>query len=369
MKMRRILLSGVVLFFSCQFAWADPNPSGDQKQPERSVTKLDNQSIEEFLAAHPPENLRNTPQAAPEGKKEVFRLRWQDGLVAGVAALLIALIAIYNKNKASAKREKKEREESVQKSMGLSEGEKKVIQESESAPPTAINEKNYWRYVPGVLLYPLKGQVVFATIGGAIFFAAMNVAMYAPFYGLIVLIMFFCYWVGCMVSIIETAVSVEREDAFDWPDFMAWFDWIGKAVLMVLSWVLCYGPAAAYYFYFKRYDLIFFALVVIGGFIAPMYTLAVSLVGGLSSLNIVNIFKSIGCTFVPYVLTLIFLVLTQALNLLVNRIPLVFIPIWGGLFKWLIFVYFLFVNMRLLGLFYKAHRLKLRWYGEDENDA
>ncbi len=331
------------------------------------LMRLNNQSIEEFLAAHPPQNLRETPAPAVENNrhKMEFRLTVRDGVIAGLILLFVVVTVILRKKRKADPGKVQPKQEKSKEDLNLSEEERKAIEQSESKS-TALNEKNYWRYVLRIFIYPLQGHVIFATIGGTIFFTMMYVAMFVPFYGLIIAIMFFCYLAACMVSIIETAVTVEREDTFDWPDFMSWFDWIGKALLLMMSWAICYGPPVAYLLHFKQPDPLFFALVVIGGFIAPMYTLAVALVGGFSSLNIINIFKSIGRTFFPYLLTVILAMLIGILNLLIHRIPLTGIPVWGGVVRWFIFVYFLFVNMRLLGLFYKAHRLKLQWYGEDE---
>lgn len=332
------------------------------------LTRLDNKSLEEFLAAHPPQNLAETqPVSAVEEKpKDLLWLRPAGWIVGAVVVFLLVVLAVRRRAAVSAEKEVRQKEEAVRENLQLSEEERKALETSETKPKTALDEKNYWRHVPKVFIYPFRGQVIFAAIAGTVFFFIMGIAMLAPFYGFVVSLMFFCYLTACMVSIIETAVTVEREDVFDWPDFTFWIDWLGKAVLLILAWVICYGPAAAYVTHFKRLDAVFLILIVLGSFISPMYTLAIALVGGVSSLNIINILKSIGAAFGAYALTVLLLLVTQVLNLLVSRSPLTQIPIWGGVFQWFLFVYFLFVNMRLLGIFYKAHRLKLRWYGEDE---
>ncbi len=338
-----------------------------QPQPAAPLTSLDNQSLQEFLTAHPPQNLQETPAPVVQEKKN-FSLSPHEGIIAAGIVLLIVLFIVLRKKKTVTEQEVKKKEEAAKEAMNLSEEEKKALEHAQKVPQTALNSRNYWCFVPRIFIYPFKGQVVFATVGTTVLFSVMNVAMYAPFYGFLVMIMFICYLVACMVNIIETAVTVEREDVFDLPDFTTWVDWAGKVFLLAMSVVLCYGPAVAYMYWLKRVDPGLFMLIGMGAFISPMCTLSVALVGGFESLNPVNVFKSIGYTFVPYTLTLIVLVFTQVLSFLTGLIPLVHIPIWGGLFKWFFVVYFLFVNMRLLGIFYKAHRLRLRWYGEDEND-
>jgi len=243
------------------------------------------------------------------------------------------------------------------------------LPQKDVVPTIDVHEKNYWQHLPRVFIYPVRGKILWATLGATVFFSIMNVAMFAPFYGFIVMIIFFCYSIACMVSIIETAATSDREDYFEWPDYQDWFDWIGKGILLVLANILCFAMAGAYFWFFKKIDILFFILVFFGGFIQPMYVMAIALVGGFSSLNIINVVKSVSYTLVPYTITLIFLILVQCLNFLIQMIPLLQIPIWGFLLKWFLFVYFMFVNMRTLGLFYRAHRLKLRWYGEDEHDV
>lgn len=279
-----------------------------------------------------PQNLRETPSPAPVvPEKKGFRLSPRDGIIGAVIAVLIGLFAVQRKYKTAADREVKEKEEAVKATLNLSGDEKKALEKGASRQKTAVNARNYWCFVPRVFIYPFKGQVIFATIGGSVLFSIMNVAMFAPFYGFLAMIMFVCYFVACMVNIIETAVTVEREDVFDLPDFITWFDWVGKVFLLAMSVVLCYGPAVAYVHWLKRFDPVFFALIGMGAFISPMYTLSISLVGGLESLNPINIFKSIEYTFVPYVLTLVVLIFTQVLSFLTGLIPLVRITIWGGI--------------------------------------
>lgn len=330
----------------------------------RETLTLDDEAIQKLLASRLPKD-----QAEQQNKTEQQKSPWsfkpRDGLIAGFIFIILMAVGIWKKRKAPLAQKKKEQAEKEPE--GLPEVTVAAEADKEQAvPKSTINERNYWYHVMRTFIYPLRGHVLFATISGSIFFMILSVAMFAPFYGLIVTVMFACYVAACMVSIIETAVTIDREDVFELPDFFNWFDWLGKTILLVLGMVLSYAPAIAYIVTTQQPNVVFFLFIGLGIFIAPMYILAVSLVGGLESLNIVNIFKSIAHTFVPYLLTIIFSLFVQCLNVLINMFPLAHIPVWGAIVRWFIFVYFLFVNMRLLGIFYKAHRLKLRWYGEDE---
>ena len=234
--------------------------------------------------------------------------------------------------------------------------------------------KLFLRSVPRIFIYPARGKVLLATMGASVMFYIFRVAMYAaPFYGFFAMIFGFCYIVACIVKIIETAVTQEREDLFDWPSFTEMVDWFGKAFLFLVGWLICHGTAIVIFINLIRYEEIRFFVValsvglfVVGIFVYPMYILSMSLVGGAASLNIINIVKAINATFVSYALTFVILIFTQILSGLIRLIPILGIPFFGSILKWFIFVYFLLVNMRLLGIFYKTHRLKLRWFGENE---
>ena len=227
--------------------------------------------------------------------------------------------------------------------------------------------------IPKVFIYPVRGKVLLATIAASVMFYVFRVAMYAPFYGFFAMIFAFCYLVACIVKIIETAVREEREDVFDWPSFTEMVDWFGKAFLFLVGWLICHGTAFLIFANFIRYEetrmivvSVSVAFLIIGMFVYPMYILSMTLVGGTASLNIINIFKAINVTFVSYTLTSVLLIVTQLLSVWAHTIPAIGIPLFGGILKWFIFVYFLLVNMRLLGVFYKTHRLTLQWYGEDK---
>lgn len=231
-----------------------------------------------------------------------------------------------------------------------------------------LNPRTYWMSIFSLFTYPFRKDVFFAWIGATVIACIIQVAMLAPFYGFAISIMMSIYFVGCIVSIVQTAVSPDKEDHFDWPDFTGWMDYFGTAILFILAYLIMFAPAVIYVWKLQRVDWIFFTLIGIGAFISPMYTLAIALVGGLASLNIVNIFKSIFHTFLPYIGTLIVQFFIGILNAVFYITPLAKIPVWGAVITTFIYIYFVFINFRLLGFFYRAHRHKLRWYGEEEQD-
>jgi hypothetical protein len=242
---------------------------------------------------------------------------------------------------------------------------KEEYKKKRAVVPTNINEKNYWQQVGNIFVYPLRKKILWSTLGATVFFTIMNFTLYVPFYGFIIGIMMGCYFIGCVVHIIQTAVSTEDENVFEWPDFLSWMDWFGTTLLFILAVMISYAPAFFYFKFFQRLDAVLIALGVMAMYINPMYILAISLVGGIESLNIINVFKAVKHTFIPYTLTVLFLAVLQAASVLTGMTPLIKIPVLGAFIKWFFSIYFLFVNMRFLGIFYRAHRLRLRWFEEE----
>jgi len=354
------------------------------EEKEKSVTKrrkirtvadvLNNESLVKLGLIPPPE-----PEITEEGNK--LPISWQYLLIGAVVMVIGVLVFI------------KYKQQAVQPSEPVADGETSTDTEQTEAvqqEPMVLQEKNVYVgekdekeivkrvqaasplvemliRIPGLFIYPFRKNILWATLGGTVIFTIMHFAMYAPFYGFVIFLMFICYTIASMVSIIQGAVNSDDEITYDWPDFIDWFDWIGKFILFILSIIIIYGPPILYVVKIsKQPDWFFFVLLIIGGFTYPMYVLSISLVGGLASLNVINIVKSIGYTFLSYFVMFLILGVIQTMNVFAYMIPLVHIPIWGKFIHWFIFVYFLFVTMRLLGIFYRVNRYHLGWFKEGE---
>jgi len=317
-----------------------------------------------------------TPAEAAMKKMTAFKDKYAVGTGVGLI-VLIGIMFVLTKIRESAQ-VKEQRDEiksigDLKVSGSVSEEEYASLLKNATDALAEAEGEPFWKKIPGVFIYPLQGHVLLATVGASVFFYFYRIALVIPFYGFIAAIMLGCYIVACVVKIIETAVTSDRADLFDWPDFTEWVDWFGKFFLFIIGWIICHGTAIFIFWKCFKYAEIQFIMIplciglfILGVFVYPMYILSMSLVGGLASLNIVNVLKAIGTTFVAYMLTFLVLTFTQFLSVLANLIPLNAIPFLGGILHQFIFVYFLLVDMRLLGIFYKSYRLKLRWYGEDE---
>ena len=146
-------------------------------------------------------------------------------------------------------------------------------------------------------------------------------------------------------------------------DGLDWGEW-GITVFAVLGALLiCFAPPALYFLYTGLRGTRFWLGVGLGLYLFPMYLVTVLLNEDLLSLNPLNVVLSIINTVIPYTkLVLVFLSLVLAYFVISNSF-LVRIPFLGFFIQPFVFVYFLFVITRPLGIFYR--RQKARLFGFD----
>jgi hypothetical protein len=140
------------------------------------------------------------------------------------------------------------------------------------------------------------------------------------------------------------------------------WDYISQLLLVVGSIAACFWPIAVYYIVTERSDLIYWLLLVCGGFFYPMTLLAVVLFDSFGALNPILIIGSIFRTLLPYcVMILLFyagVLLFIKIDSPVNRfwlLPAVPFFIKGAQ------LYMIFVAVGCLGRFYHRYEKKLNW--------
>jgi len=215
--------------------------------------------------------------------------------------------------------------------------------------------------IPGAFAYPLKGSGLILVGGGAVFFLLLG---FLPFIGLIVTGYLFSY----AKRIVATSASGEAEPP-DWPDFTNWYDDIlvpyGHLLALV---VLTFGPAWALAFFLPPktayYGPLVITAAVMGAFLAPMGTLALSMFDNVGALNPLALVWSILRIPGLYLLAAIAFGLVIGAyffcDLFVGKIlP---IPFVGRLVAGCLNLYLLAVAMRILGLLYWSKKEELGWF-------
>jgi len=155
---------------------------------------------------------------------------------------------------------------------------------------------------------------------------------------------------------------------------------ICQLFLILGAIAICFWPAALYYVFAKKTDLVFWVLSACGIFFFPMALLAGILFDATHALNPVFIIGSISRTFLPYCgLVPLFCVLggllalitsntfalpsTQSLQHGIAQIMLVLARLFRATLTYpgMVFIYLAMVAAHLLGWFYWWHKDKLNW--------
>ncbi|GAG23945.1 unnamed protein product, partial [marine sediment metagenome] len=94
----------------------------------------------------------------------------------------------------------------------------------------------------------------------------------------------------------------------------------------------------------------------------PMGLIAVALFDSFAALNPVIVVAGIAKTFPAYLLAAAVLFLCYLLSGLLQGFVSSLVPLLGSLVATAVSLYFLMVEMRLLGLLYNTHQHRLKWF-------
>jgi predicted Zn finger-like uncharacterized protein len=140
------------------------------------------------------------------------------------------------------------------------------------------------------------------------------------------------------------------------------WDCVSQLFVVVGSIAVCFCPVTIYYIVTERSDLIYWLLLMCGGFFFPMVLLAAVLFDSFNALNPLLIVQSISSIFIPYCGLIIILFVGSYICLKINSRFYSFHPLPIGPFLLrAIQLYLIFVAVGLLGRFYHKYRNKLNW--------
>lgn len=223
--------------------------------------------------------------------------------------------------------------------------------------------KTFFRRLPGTFLYPFKGNGVILLICGTVLFVLLDFAGSVFFFLAIAgLGYLFLY----LQQIVQYSAQGEQ-DVPNWPGLDDWVDdLLVPAFLLIGAFVVSFGPAVAMWIFLDIDPSIKWilgvSLVLFGCFYLPMAVLAVSMYDSLFALNPLLIMPSILRIPLEYLVACFVLGAVLAVRLvslfLLALIPIPIFPtVVGGFFS----LYFLTVEMRILGVMYHSKREELNW--------
>ncbi len=243
----------------------------------------------------------------------------------------------------------------------LKELEKETQQQAE-----IVEARDYWKQLWNVYHYPFRGRGPGIMLRGTITYTFFMWVFSTPFLGLFlhVNVIVLGPWIllctlACLMHVVEVSAVSDSDEPPDWPDLFIFEDWVIPSVILLLTMGICLTPCLIYFLTTNSKDILFWLLFGCGLYVFPMYLLQVSLKEKFSFLNFPNILKSIERTMVPYSTLLIHWLIIFFVGFLIELTPLYDIFMIGFILRWFIWVYFLYVSMRPLGVFYRVYQDKL----------
>jgi hypothetical protein len=214
--------------------------------------------------------------------------------------------------------------------------------------------------VPRAFLFPFRGDGLIALIAGTVFFAAVGLL---GVFSILLSIAVAGYLAAFMQKIIAT--SAQGDDVLpSWPDFSeVWADIVLPLLQVLGTFLICFGPV-----YFCRPFLppewkwlaaLFF---LFGCSYFPMALLAVSMKGTLEAINPVFVVGSILRIPSDYLMACGVMALAvgahTASESLLQFLPYLVASLVGNFLS----LYFLIVEMAILGLLFRVNRERLGWF-------
>lgn len=240
---------------------------------------------------------------------------------------------------------------------------------------TETDDERAWALLLNALRYPIQRHGWVLLLGGSLllFFIDIMIAGLSsgtPASAAMALV-FGVLGAGYLFAFLQriiTSTTLGEEKMPGWPDFTeVWQDLIQPFRLLWGLFACCFGPALiCWYFAHNGSDIAAKAqvpLIVAGFLYLPMALLGVAMSDSLSSLNPIFVLGSICKVPLPYLIALLLIVIIVAAKWAIEVGMEKIIPMFA--IRYLIsaplLLYFLIVEMRVLGLMYFWNRRKLGW--------
>ena len=228
---------------------------------------------------------------------------------------------------------------------------------------------NFYQNILGAFQYPFKRDGIILLVTGTIFFGGAGLFLIhgygfgfaaAGFLGAFVSGYLFTY----QQDIISTSVMGDEEMP-SWPDFInVWDSGIRAWLELVGILLFCFGPAwACLVFAPGSWKWCSLPLALAGAIYWPMGLLAVTLSGSVIALNPLTVVLSILRVPLEYLVLCLTLGLLLTLNIGLSILLTEYVdyPMVTALADGFFSLYFMTVQMRLLGLLYYCKREALDW--------
>lgn len=243
--------------------------------------------------------------------------------------------------------------------------------EQEAKPPESIYAR-----LPEAFAYPFKGLGWAVIAAGAVFFWVLNSLLVLPsigYFGIFKLLLAIAmggYLCAYMIRVIG-ASAAGREELPDWPELTSFWDDIFRPLLLVASTALfSFLPlivrlVAAWWGAdddaAPPRDGLYWLCLAWGLMYLPMGLIAVALFDSLTALNPLLVIGGILKTLPAYLFAAALFFLCYFVSGWLQELISAVVPVLGSLIAGAVALYFLMVEMHVLGLIYNTHAKRLGW--------
>lgn len=226
----------------------------------------------------------------------------------------------------------------------------------------------FWKNLGTVFSYPLakKGTTVIL-VGAALFAVLSSFPLVGP---LICLIFVYPYLIAYMLNIIRY-VGDGKEQMPGWPEVSdLWESIFLPAFRVFFAFAVCYLPVVILFVIAAKFSLslsslsfLFVIFFVLGTLYFPIALISVAIYeNGLAPLNFPVLIKAIIRMKWDYFLAVLSMFIVDLIAFFVNQVLQLRIPLIGLFIFWVVTIYFVTVQMYILGNIYYVHEDDLNWF-------
>jgi len=229
----------------------------------------------------------------------------------------------------------------------------------------------FWQNFVAVVRYPFAKQGIIVILAGAILFTILDLLSMLPLIGfLFFIIQFFIvfpYILAYMLKIIRSTANGRRELP-DWPEFSDYWESIYRPFVQIfftlsVSFIPVLFVLILPLLGIPELLVLLPVCIILGIIYFPMALIAVAIYDNIwSPLNVSLILGSIWKVKKHYFLALLTIGIFIFIEYIIRLFVLGQIPIVGPFIHWMITLYFIAVQMYILGNVYYINRAKLRWF-------
>jgi len=249
-----------------------------------------------------------------------------------------------------------------------------VFDPPETAPRTALTrqaKKPEAQATPGSFMeslaaapkYPLAGAGPYVILGGTLFLSLMDLIVRLPILGALFALVTIGYLSAYMVQIVRASAD-GRSSPPDWPEMGHWGHLLVPLFFVAITWAVSFSPVLLYVMMsgLESRGIGFWVLIALGIVYFPMAFLALVMTNLLRAITPIFVVPSILRVWRDYLVACVLMALVYFFSYVARAFVGDAMPIIGALMSNALGVYFMLLEMRIIGILFLAHEEELNWF-------